>query len=358
MLLTIGLCLIVVAIRPEPQKASPPGYEWHELGGGVYVHRRTDPLAGPVDGNSVVIVNTDDVFVVDTHVDPAAARAVIARIRSITDNPVTHVINTHWHDDHTNGNHTYREAFPEARIIAHSATIRTLEAEWQAMEDQRRAAYESVRGRDLIGAAEALEATDPQRAIGIRVFAGYRDALEPELPTLELAYPDRAVDSRRTFERATRQIVVESLGAGNTEGDLVVWLPEESILITGDILVSPIPFAFDAPMLDWVNTLRRIDQYGARYLVPGHGPVLQGSQYLGQVVALLEETVDAVRDARARGVEYAGLEQSVDLRIQERIFTQGEVRNTYAWRSYFLTPGLQSAWKALGYPVPDGIPPD
>ncbi len=90
----------------------------------------------------MVIVNAEDVFVVDTHIDPAAARAVIERIKTVTDNPVSVVINTHWHDDHTNGNYVYRDAFPEARFLAYSATIRDLEEGWEPMEDQRRTAYE------------------------------------------------------------------------------------------------------------------------------------------------------------------------------------------------------------------------
>ena len=51
-----------------------PGYAWQVLGDDIYLHTRTDPLAGPIDGNSTVIVNDEDVFVVDTHINPAAAR--------------------------------------------------------------------------------------------------------------------------------------------------------------------------------------------------------------------------------------------------------------------------------------------
>ncbi len=330
------------------------GYTWQAVGDGIYVHTRNDPLAGPIDGNSTVIVNDEDVFVVDTHINPAAARAVISKIREITDNPVTYVVNTHWHDDHTNGNHAYRQAFPEAKIIAHHATLVSLEEEWEAMEDQRRSAYESVRGRDILGAAAEVEAEDPERAIGLRLFAGYRDALEPELSTMELVYPDFIFDKRMVFQRGGRTIVVQWMGRGNTDGDAVVWLPNDELVITGDLLVAPIPYAFDSPMVEWVGTLDQLAKLGAETIVPGHGAVQRDRRYLVQVASLLEATIAAVQDARAAGVGYDDLPDAVDLGAYERRFTGGDRMRTYAWRSYYYEPGLRSAWTSLGYPVPEG----
>ena len=115
-----------------------PGYTWQAIGNGIFLHSQADPLSGPVDGNSIIILNEDGVLVVDTHINPAVARAVVAKIQSLTDVPVTHVVNTHWHDDHTNGNYVYRQAFPGVKIVAHRATLKSLREEWAPMEDQRR----------------------------------------------------------------------------------------------------------------------------------------------------------------------------------------------------------------------------
>lgn len=349
------LGVVAVLLVPSRQRVEEiyPGYTWQALGDGIYLHTRSDPLAGPIDGNSTVILNDKDVFVVDTHINPAATRAVIARIREITDNPVTHVINTHWHDDHTNGNHAYRQAFPEARIIAHRATRASLEEEWEAMEDQRRRTYESIRGRDLHRVADSIEGDDPQRAIGLRMFAGYRDALDPELATMELVYPDLVFDDRLVFDRGGRTIVVQWMGRGNTEGDAVVWLPDDKLLISGDVLVAPIPYAFDSPIVEWIGTLQRLAELGADRIVPGHGALQRDTGYLTQVASLLEATVAAVREARSAGVAYGELPDAVDLGRYEREFTGGDAVRTYAWRSFYYEPGLKSAWVSLGYPVPD-----
>ena len=115
-------------------------------------------------------------------------RATIAKIREALGKPVTHVVNTHWHDDHTNGNHAYRDAFPDTQVVAHQATLKKLEEEWQAMEDQRTEAYARVEPEQIIAAANALD--DPEQAIGYRLYAAYVAALKPELPTMQLVYPD------------------------------------------------------------------------------------------------------------------------------------------------------------------------
>lgn len=81
----------------------------------------------------MVIVNDRDV-VLETHINPAAARAVIAPIRSITEKLSTHVVNNHCHDDPTNGNHAYRQAFPGVRIVAHRRTLAALKREWWACD--------------------------------------------------------------------------------------------------------------------------------------------------------------------------------------------------------------------------------
>ena len=221
------------------------------------------------------------------------------------------------------------------------------------MEEQRQATYKSLEGRDLLAAADDMEAQDPERAMGIRIFAGYRDALEPELPTMEFVYPDLLLDDRMEFERGERTVVVSWLGRGNTDGDVVVWLPEEKVLITGDMLVAPIPFAFDSPMRDWIGTLGKLAGLGAETIVPGHGPVQRDARHLERVSRLLEATIAAVEKAKADGVAYADLGDSVDLSELERLFTGGDEMHAYAWRSYFLSPGLASAWSSLGYPVPE-----
>ena len=74
------------------------------------------------NGNSVVIVNANDVLVFDTFTRPSTARTVLAEIRKLTDKPVRYVVNSHHHPDHWSGNEVYAQAFPGLEIIASEET--------------------------------------------------------------------------------------------------------------------------------------------------------------------------------------------------------------------------------------------
>jgi cyclase len=152
---------------------------------------------------------------------------------------------------------------------------------------------------------------------------------------------------------ADRQVVVEWLGPGNTEGDVIVRLPDDDIVITGDLVVLPIPFAFDSPMTDWITTLEKLRDIDAGTIIPGHGPVQYDSSAVDRLIALLEDTLASVKAAHDSYLPYSRLSEKVDLTEHEAIYTNGDARHVFAWRSYFRDPGLKSAWASLGYPVPE-----
>src|ERR1700677_5028566 len=77
---------------------------------------------GP-NNNAAFIVNDSDVVVIDSHTRPSWAREVIGEIKKVTDKPVRYVINTHWHEDHVQGNQAYVEAFgPAVTVIQQDLT--------------------------------------------------------------------------------------------------------------------------------------------------------------------------------------------------------------------------------------------
>lgn len=114
--------LAPLAFAATAGRVSNKDYEIVTLSEGVHGFVWSDPSAQLIEGNSLFIVNEADVVVVDTGLMPASTRRMIEELRKLTPKPVTHVVNTHWHDDHVNGNGIYREAFPGVQVIAHSHT--------------------------------------------------------------------------------------------------------------------------------------------------------------------------------------------------------------------------------------------
>ncbi|HEY8087204.1 MAG TPA: MBL fold metallo-hydrolase, partial [Polyangiaceae bacterium] len=95
-----------------------------KLADGVYGFIAPEPRADLVTGNSVLVIGDDGALVVDTGHFPSLARAQIAAIRRLTDQPVRYVVTTHWHPDHLFGNEAYRQAFPGVVFLGHAETRR------------------------------------------------------------------------------------------------------------------------------------------------------------------------------------------------------------------------------------------
>jgi len=105
-----------------PAEYKPKAWDLVTLADGVHAFVWHDPLADPIEGNALFIVNDEDVVVVDAGLLPSSARIMAAELRRLTAKPVRFVVNTHWHNDHVGGNGVYRELWPAAQFIAHEDT--------------------------------------------------------------------------------------------------------------------------------------------------------------------------------------------------------------------------------------------
>lgn len=258
------------------------------LGEGIYVIRHPDAPDTFPQGNTTVIIGDRGVLVVDSCLLPSSAREDIRQIRTWTDKPVTWLVNTHWHFDHTLGNRTYAEAFPAVQILAHAATRKTIAsfnpgavARYPDRAGRFRKILES--GKD----SDGTPLTEGERKDYERALAGLAPVVEEFRNTTQLA-PDVTFDDALDIDLGNRQVQIRHLGPGNTAGDTIVYLPAEKILVTGDLVVHPIPYFFGGFPADFPHTLRALAEIDARTIVPGHGEILRNKDYIRQVIDLLE----------------------------------------------------------------------
>jgi glyoxylase-like metal-dependent hydrolase (beta-lactamase superfamily II) len=135
------------------------------------------------------------------------------------------------------------------------------------------------------------------------------------------------------------------MGRANTRGDLVVYLPDDRIVATGDILVAPVPFSFGSFLGDWLGTLGRIRALDVAVIVPGHGPVQRDWSYLDRVSRLIESTLTQVRAAVAAGKDLDSTRAAVNLSAFEKEFGAGSLLNERAFRGFFVTPAVERAFR-------------
>jgi glyoxylase-like metal-dependent hydrolase (beta-lactamase superfamily II) len=274
---------------------------------------------GNVASNGAFIVNQDDVLVVDTHYRPSWARDLIAEVRKITAKPVRYVVNTHWHNDHVQGNQAYVGAFgPGVEYLAQHFTrqdmagkaIPSVQTALNTGVPQNIARIEKMLadGRDAQGNPLTEEAKRrlPQQAADLKSY------LE-ELKQLQITLPTITFEKSLILYKPEREIHIYFLGRGHTRGDVVVFLPREKVLITGDLLTSGIPFMRDAYPTLWVGTLEAMEKLDWQQVIPGHGTVQPDKSQIGKLIAYMKDMVAAVKEAHGRGITLEAARKSIDL---------------------------------------------
>lgn len=237
LLLLAGIALLAGATLVKPIPAVKT----------VKVNERVFALLGPTElpnahnqgymVNSTLILGDKGAILIDTGFSDEVGAHIRKAAEKITKLPITHVINTHHHGDHSLGN----VVFQGAEIISSENCKKLVEdtgADWIAI-------VESSIGRKLPN-TKAIPAS--------RTYASMtRTPVEINGVKMEFWVPE----------------------AAHTKGDMLVWMPEDKVLIAGDVLVNTTTPNFrDAETLKWVQTLADLQQYPAKTIIPGHGPLM------------------------------------------------------------------------------------
>lgn len=335
------------------------GLEIVRVAEGVYAAIWDAPLTNPVEGNALFIFNDEDVVVVDSALFPSSARRMVAELERLTDKPVRYLINTHWHDDHHGGNAVYRERWPDLAIVSHPATrdsiLELVYAKRPGMLEQYRQGLAKLSRWSESGVDDDGKAIEGARRERLdQAIPLYTTAIA-ELEAMRDAPPDLTIADALVLRRGERTIEVRWLGLGNTAGDLVVFLPRERVVATGDLVVHPVPFFIGSFYEEWIETLAVVDALEADVLVPGHGPVMRDREYLHTVQSLLRDLVAAAREAVDSGWTLDEAKERIRLAEWRERLTGDDAERQRAFDAYLLAPAVERAYRlAKGEEVPEG----
>ncbi len=259
-----------------------------KLAEGVWTIRHPDAPDTFPQGNTLVVVGERGVLVVDSCLLGSAAREDIADIKKWTNKPVTYLVNTHWHFDHTLGNSEYLAAWPGIQIVATKPTAKAI-ADWNpgavARYPQREERFRKV--LDSGKNPDGRPLTEGERKDYERSLAGLAPVVA-QMKTAVQVVPNVVFERELLVDLGGRPVEIRFLGRGNTGGDTIVYLPKEKILATGDLLVHPVPYLFGGFPVDHPVTLRKMAELDAATIVPGHGEILHDKSYIFQVAEFLE----------------------------------------------------------------------
>ncbi|MFQ5704558.1 MAG: MBL fold metallo-hydrolase [Gemmatimonadales bacterium] len=297
-------------VIPPPPGAEYEGraFTFNKIREGIYHAVGTGSLV--VGANSVVIVNEKDVLLVDSHMTPAAEWAMMRELDSITDKPIRYVVNTHFHFDHVHGN----QVFPDdVEIIGHEFTRqmiangksksgRSYDAFVGTLPDQ----ITELKNR-IDTTTDATERSELERTLAIQErYLVASNSVEPVAPTTTLA-------RRLTLFRGDREIQLLFFGRGHTGGDVVVYLPKERVLVTGDLLTSGLSYMGDGYLAAWIETLEHLKGLDYDVILPGHGDPFEEREKIDYFQAYLRDFQRQAERMYAAGVSAEDAAKRMDM---------------------------------------------
>lgn len=116
-----------------------------------------------------------------------------------------------------------------------------------------------------------------------------------------------------TIELGGRKVEISFLGRGNTSGDAVIYVPDATVLIAGDLRVAPTPFAIGSFIDEWIVTMKALAAIDATTIVPGHGSVEHDKQYMLPVTQALESPSQPAPRRGEAGTNARTIPKSADM---------------------------------------------
>jgi cyclase len=345
--------ILTLSALVHAQEAKPNhNFRVEKIADGVFALIRTEPASLWFNPNNVFIIGKSDVIVVDSNISSEYTREVLAELRKLTHKPVKYVLNTHWHEDHIIGNRVYRDAFPGVKFVGHRSTLVDLPAIGAA---NRKGTLQN--GKGFVGLLEGkLEIREnlAGQKISEEERLGYASDIKlvrsylAESKNFEIVLPTVLVDDRLDLSQDKRRIEVRFLGKAHTGSDLIVYLPDEKVLVSGDLIVHPVPLVGSTSYpLEYGSTLEKLLALDASVIVPGHGPVMRDKSFLRQMIGLLNSIKQQSEASAKRGETLEQLRKSIDVAEFQNIFVGDSQHKQLVFRNYVTMPATAAAHKQL-----------
>lgn len=296
--LAITLLALWTAVPLSSIAAEDAPLSAKEVAPGVFVHIGSIDLMNEQNEGAIAnlgfIIGTDAIAVIDSGGSVREGRRLRAAIQLRSDKPIRYVINTHAHPDHIFGNAAFAEN--GVTFVGHAALPKAL----------------ATRGSSYL--------ENFRRTMG--------DALIAEV---KLTPPTLLVQSETTLDLGNRRLTLHAWPTAHSDNDLTVRDDSTGTLFAGDLVFRAHVPVIDGSLRGWLKVIDQLEALTPKRVVPGHGPVADGSTGFAEQRRYLQTLASDVRTMIDRGAPIA---KAGDAAISERprwqLFDEYNTRNATA----------------------------
>jgi cyclase len=294
-------------------------FDLQKVATGVYF-ARAHPQA-MINCNAAIFVRSKDVVVVDAHSKPSAAASLIAQIkREVTPKPVRYVINTHFHWDHTQGDHAYRAAEEKVDFIASAATkqlmtdlaVARVKASVQGVPQQ----IDALNNQAVHAGSAAEKAYCADQIRQLKSYQAELDNYTLELPTITF-------DKSYVLQDPAFDLHIDFHGHAHTAGDVVVYCPQARAIATGDVIHGFVPNIADGFPRIWPGTIDSIGGADFNTIMPGHAALQTGRTVMTNLRNYIEELTGRVEQGKKAGQTLVEMQQSITVASLKSLQSNG-----------------------------------
>ena len=315
-MIIVILAFSIWAYADDSKNQGNLAYNFTKIADGVYFAIGNGNMR--VFSNSVVIINEDEVILVDSSTSPAAARALITDIKTLTTKPIRYVINTHFHFDHAHGNQVFG---PGVEIIGHEYTRKRLSGD--ILNSFTYLAFTSNLPEQIKSLQNQIACeTDTEKKKGLEKELELQTEFYNSQQELKPTPPNLTFNDRMSLFRGDREIRLLFLGIGHTAGDIFVYLPKEKILCAGDFLMPRLSYMGDGYVDEWDDTLEKLKSIDFDVILPGHGDPLRTRDKIEHFQAYLRDLWFKTVDMRAKGASAEEVAKNIDLTEHAKNYPQ------------------------------------
>jgi glyoxylase-like metal-dependent hydrolase (beta-lactamase superfamily II) len=220
-----------------------------DLGNGCFAYLQPDGSWGY--SNAGLVTDGDSSLLVDTLFDLPLTQAMLDAMVDATPaaRQIDTLVNTHANGDHCYGN----KLVGDAVIIASKQTAEEIEIVPPAVMAQM------IAHADELGAAGQFFR---------RIFGAF------EFEGIDPVAPNRTFEGELSLRVGDKNVELLEVGPAHTRGDVLVHVPDDGVVFTGDILfIDGTPIMWEGPVENWIRACDRIIEMDPRAIVPGHGPL-------------------------------------------------------------------------------------